>query len=230
MKSMFCIIALALLVAASAPRIHAIDLDGNGISDVFERIYNGGIPLDPAGDEDGDGRSNLAEYFFLSDPYAPDPAEAEIVSVSPSELQARFFAPAHFQYRFATSEDMQTWTDAGSLLVGADDLKVFSHNPESLEKLFIRVRAFGPTDTQDDLLNDWEEAALGTSTSARDTDGDSLSDDYEWFMGLNPLLDDATGDLDGDGIPNNRDADSRNPNIGQLTFSISNPGAGGSAP
>jgi hypothetical protein len=230
MKSMFSIIALALLMAASTPRIHAIDLDGNGISDVFERIYNGGIPLDPAGDPDADGRSNLEEYFYLSDPHVQDPPESEVVSISPAEWQVRFFAPQHFQYRFATSEDMQTWTDAGSLLIGADDLKVFSHNPESLEKLFIRVRSFGPTDTQDDLLNDWEEAVLGTSTSARDTDGDGLSDDYEWFMGLNPLLDDATGDLDADGTPNNRDADSRDPAAGEMFFQINTPTEGGSVP
>jgi hypothetical protein len=43
----------------------AVDADGNGLSDLWEKTFN---IHDPAGDKDGDGASNLAEYNAGTDP------------------------------------------------------------------------------------------------------------------------------------------------------------------
>jgi hypothetical protein len=53
-----------------------LDVDGDGISDVYELSYPGCLnPLDPSdatADCDGDGRSNLNEFNFGTDPTVPD--------------------------------------------------------------------------------------------------------------------------------------------------------------
>jgi hypothetical protein len=44
------------------------DLDANGLLDTWERSYFGHIGVDPNGDPDGDGLSNLQELLQHTDP------------------------------------------------------------------------------------------------------------------------------------------------------------------
>lgn len=44
------------------------DLDGNGLSDAWERLFFGAIGVDPSADRDGDGLSNLGEYKAGTNP------------------------------------------------------------------------------------------------------------------------------------------------------------------
>ncbi len=57
-------------------------------------------------------------------------------------------------------------------------------------------------DTDGDGLTDREEDQLGTDAHRWDTDGDGLPDGWEAWYGLNPFLDDASEDPDGDGASN----------------------------
>ncbi|HSO18729.1 MAG TPA: fibronectin type III domain-containing protein, partial [Desulfosarcina sp.] len=41
-----------------------------------------------------------------------------------------------------------------------------------------------------------------STVGSADTDGDGMSDEWEIYFGLNPVVDDADGDLDNDGISN----------------------------
>lgn len=57
-------------------------------------------------------------------------------------------------------------------------------------------------DTDQDGLNDCEEAVVGTSAFLQDTDRDGLPDVVEVLRGLFPLVDDRLFDTDGDGMRN----------------------------
>jgi chitodextrinase len=82
----------------------------------------------------------------------------------------------------------------------------------------------------DGLTNAQEINIYHTNPLVADTDGDGMSDAYEVANGLNPNLADATGNLDGDGVPNNEDARPNDPAIGRLTITISSPPDGSSNP
>jgi hypothetical protein len=67
------------------------------------------------GDPDGDGRGNLIEYAFGSDPMTPDAARAGLprAVVVDGRLGIRFLRPVSVtdvEYRIETSSDLRTWT------------------------------------------------------------------------------------------------------------------------
>jgi hypothetical protein len=82
----------------------------------------------------------------------------------------------------------------------------------------------------DGLTNAQEINLYHTNPLLADTDGDGLPDGWEIAMGLNPLVNDAGNDLDGDGVPNNQDARPNNPAVGRLTVTIQTPADGSSHP
>src|SRR6266567_3410271 len=55
-------------LAPQAVRAQVVDLNGNGMSDIWELIY-GAAGLDPKGDADGDGASNLQEAIAGTNPF-----------------------------------------------------------------------------------------------------------------------------------------------------------------
>jgi alpha-tubulin suppressor-like RCC1 family protein len=61
---------------------------------------------------------------------------------------------------------------------------------------------YGLFDSDSDGLPDWKEIELGTNPNNADTDGDGISDSWEVAHSLNPLLNDASLDPDGDGLTN----------------------------
>ncbi len=52
--------------------LSALDLDGNGLPDDWEKRYFGQTGIDPEGDPDGDGLSNLQEYHADTNPALGD--------------------------------------------------------------------------------------------------------------------------------------------------------------
>ncbi len=62
-----------------------------------------------------------------------------------------------------------------------------------------------PLDWDGDGLSDDEERVYHTDIFLPDTDGDGISDYVEVVNGMDPLRDDAQGDIDRDGIPNYRE-------------------------
>ena len=62
---------LAILLAPGLAPARTIDLNGNGMSDIWELVY-GASDLDPNGDADGDGASNLLESIAGTNPFDPN--------------------------------------------------------------------------------------------------------------------------------------------------------------
>ena len=68
------VVFLAIFIAAALPtpaNAQIIDLDGDGLDDVWEAVYNAQTLL-PDDDEDGDYQSNLSECVAGTDPFNPD--------------------------------------------------------------------------------------------------------------------------------------------------------------
>ncbi|MEM2636918.1 MAG: hypothetical protein QXL15_01060 [Candidatus Korarchaeota archaeon] len=61
---------------------------------------------------------------------------------------------------------------------------------------------FDITDNEEDGVIDSIEQEKGTNSNKSDTDDDGMPDWFEITFGLNPIANDASGDLDGDGLSN----------------------------
>ena len=168
------------------------DTDGDGMTDQWE-IDNGLNPLvdDAANDPDGDGATNLEEEQAGTDPNNAD-------------------------------TDSDGMPDGWEIDMGLDPLFDDSAlNPDgdvftnltaytSLQEYNQRTNApyFGSThplkaDSDDDALTDTLEIEVyGTDPNNPDTDSDGMPDGWEINHSLDPLADDAAGDLDGDGLSN----------------------------
>lgn len=137
------------------------DTDDDSMPDGWEVNYglNPNDDMDADIDSDGDGLTNLEEFYLGREPNDSD-------------------------------------TDDDGLLDGIEDE---NHNG---------VVDAGETDpcdadTDDDGLTDGEESDIyNTDPLSSDTDGDSMPDKWEVDNGLEPLVDDAADDADGDGFDN----------------------------
>jgi len=58
------------------------DGDGNGLPDAWEQLYFGRVRVDPNGDSDGDGESELGEYLTGTDPTDPT-SRLTVLAVEP---------------------------------------------------------------------------------------------------------------------------------------------------
>lgn len=160
------------------------DLNGNGLSDVWESRY-GAFALDPNGDEDGDGYSNLDEERIGSDPLDPN-SRFQVLShksLTPEAVDFTFPRLTYKNLSVLTSPTLDNFQPANlTLQPEGSDYRVTL--PTDSNSTFLRV---GIKDIDSDLdgLSDWEESVLGsTSTSgesiarsvAYDSDGDGEVD------------------------------------------------------
>jgi len=207
-----------------APAARAIDLDGGGISDVWEAYYGTG-PLQANGNPDGDPMTNLQEYYFNTNPLVSNPFPIQFVTnLVTQEAEFSFYAPPVLRYRWQRTDDLMTsWTDLGDEIVGDDTVHIYTESISGIQKAFFRVHPLGAPDADGDLLDAFEESLLGTSDLTASSDTDTMPDGYEWANGLNPLINDANGDRDGDGTSNFQDARPNNAAAGILTIAIATP-------
>jgi uncharacterized protein (DUF1800 family) len=176
------ILTVAVFALASvAGRAQMIDLNGNGISDVWESIY--GYGLDPNADPDGDGFPNWEEAIAGTNPFDSNSyPHIPIVSNSLSGFTVMVPSAAGKVY---TLESVTTLGDTN--WVAETNVEALGANvaitvPASVSAKFYRVSI---SDTNSDgagQMNDWEKFQLGLSpgnafsNAHLDTNGQLISD------------------------------------------------------
>ncbi len=201
------------------------DSDGDGMKDGWE-IYHGLNPLekkDGSEDPDNDGYSNFEEYKGRSypddpnsmpDSYRPKDSDGDdlpdvleaIYGTDPKkpdsdgdgmndgwEVYHKLMNPP--DNGAGDDPDKDGFSNLKEFDAGTDpnDPNVTPDNPSHEEY---------PRDTDKDGLPDVVEERYGTDKNNPDSDGDSITDGWEVYHGLNPLANDASDDPDGDEFPN----------------------------
>lgn len=204
-------VALTILFV-SAVSSHALDLDGDGMSDVWQRIDNIATG-DTASDIDGDGQSNGKEAEAGTDPRDSNDyfrtfdfsvnSTLDEVSLSWRSVEERY-------YEIEQSTDLVSW-DFAAYGYGAYEetttSTTFTPYPSGQSKMFFRVRGYPEYDYDydGDGLQSWEERLLGTDPYDYDgdTDNDGMDDGFEFIHDFDPLsAADAQQDADGDLLSN----------------------------
>ena len=217
---LFLVSGLWLLVSSTAPAV--LDLNNNGVSDIWEKTYNNGSLLptfDPAADPDGDDWTNEVEAIAGTNPFDANPPTGYLRPLI-TPIRAVYITGTSGAPQIDTPEaETITWpTTAGKLysVQASPDLTpqswltldTFIGNGASVstsiqltqpdgsipEKLFWRV-SINDTDSDGDTLTDAEEHILGTDSNNIDTDGDGLTDAQEIDLHTDP--NDPDSDHDG---------------------------------
>ncbi len=152
------------------------DSDNDTLSDIFEVKIFGTNPNSV--DTDNDTMSDSWEVSRGLNPLVDDRI-----------LDYDFDNLTNFEEYQENTNPFQSDSDSDALS-DYDELKVHLTNPNS-------------DDSDLDELDDFTEIViLGTNPLSNDTDLDQLPDSWEVSMGLDPLIDDASGDADSDEITN----------------------------
>jgi len=211
--------SLLLLIPCHA----LVDLDGDGMSDVWENAYGlsttAGVPAPPdqapGADPDGDGYSNLRESQMGTDPHSTARGsgvvrpsitkEAGYLNLYTITWPAR--ADQYYSLEASTDLTPDSWFyvywadswDGSDISLGIEAQDQFGASPD---KLFWRVEVYN-YDSDWDGLDDFEESILGTDRYLTDTDGDGMRDGWEFVYELDatdPM--DGIDDIDEDGLDN----------------------------
>ncbi len=177
--------AICLMLFAfglGAAHAQMIDLNGNGMSDIWEWIYNA-YGIDPRTDPDGDSFSNLQESIAGTNPFDSNSYPfIPIIANSPSNFSVTMPCALGKQYQ------LQSITLLGGTnwfvetnLVARSGSNVTLTAPAATAAKFYRV-AISDVDTAGSGMNDWEKYQLGLdpfnpfSNGQQDANGNALSD------------------------------------------------------
>jgi hypothetical protein len=173
-----------LLPGAGRVQAQMIDLNGNGMSDIWELLFGAG-GLDPNGDADGDGASNLQENIAGTNPFDAN-SVARITVTAPSGTNFSVSMPSALGKLYqlqsmdpSSPSGWSNWTTEASIVARSGSMVTLAA-PASISAKFFRL-AISDVDSDGDGVNDWEEYQLG----------------------LDPLNPTSNGQLDGNGQPLN---------------------------
>ena len=190
-SSLLVVFAILILPARGQ-----IDTNSNGMSDVWERLFNNGELFDPqnpdhapGADPDGDGWSNLKESIAGTDPFYGNPPEG-MVATQITYLKDQEEAPTP---EFPEGRIIDLTVISWETLPGKQYTLLFS--PDLTASSWLAASA--------PIIGDGQPAAVSvTLTDAEgeepdklfwrvaiddlDSDGDGLTDHEEFALGLNP--------------------------------------------
>lgn len=205
MTTMRCLLLLLALGWLCWPlSTHAIDLDGDGMSDVWQQKYS--VPSTDAGlDYTGGGLTNVQKSQLGYDPRAQNLffRVTQLRDVPNSELHLFIDTVVGKRYQIEQSTNLANWAAVGDAVTGDGGRADVVSTLRSYTPAFFHARLIGEVDSDGDGLAAWEEQQLGTSDNSSDTDEDGVSDSFEfsggtsptdYFNGVTPSLAIASGD------------------------------------
>lgn len=172
-------------------RAQMVDLNGNGMSDIWELIY-GAAGLDPNGDADGDGASNRQESVAGTNPFDSNSvARITVTTFAGTNFSVSMASALGKQYTLQSLEavpgmNWSNWVTESSLVARTGTVVTLSA-PASLAAKFFRI-AINDVDSDGDGVNDWEEYQLkldpnnALSNGHLDGNGQPLND-YAYVTG-----------------------------------------------
>jgi len=169
--------ALVLFCGSGLTHAQKIDMNVNGMSDVWEQIY-GATVLNPNLDSDGDGVPNNLESLAGTDPFdASSYPHIPVMSQSGNNFMVSIPCELGKQYELQSTTDWTNWTSEASVVARSGNNVTLNGVTTGVPKFF-RI-----------------------SISDVDSDGDGVSDWEEYKLGLNPFQASSSGLLDIDGKP-----------------------------
>ena len=153
-------ILLVFLTAQPGPA-QLIDLNSNGMSDVWEQIYGAG-GLAPNADADGDGVSNLKEALAGTSPFDSN-SFPHITAFGSTATNFSVTIPCQlgkvYQLQSITALGSTNWLMETGLVVRAGSTITLTA-PNGPAGKFFRI-AIADTNTDGSAMNDWEKYKLG---------------------------------------------------------------------
>lgn len=184
----YCIFLSLALSAflSSCSASNAIDMNNNGVSDVWETHYPAAAQ-NLLHDTDSDGTNNMHEGISWTDPTNPlSKVDIENLSIDASTINFSWHQTLGPRYSVLRSYDLIDWEHKTKSTTGKSDNKSLSDTIQ--ENAFYRLKIESALNSDTDGLTNREEHELGTNPESWDTDGDKVPDDIEFNLGLNPLL------------------------------------------
>lgn len=154
-----------------------VDLNRNGVSDVWERLYLAGeLVSDDVSknqDADGDGVSNYNEGLAGTNPYSKKSNHISSIKGSGDELMISIPTERGKKYTVLGSADLNSdpWKEEFSSTIATDDLMDLMLDITDVDRYFFNV-VVGDVDQDGDGLTRWEEENLSGYTDTTDTDND----------------------------------------------------------
>ncbi len=179
-----------LLLGASAASGQMIDLNGNGMSDVWEAVYNAN-GINPNADPDGDGFSNLQEAVAGTNPFDSNSyPHIPIVAYSATNFSVTLpSAPGKvYQLQSFTTVGGTNWV-VETNIEARSGLNLTMTVPAAEMMKFYRVAVSDVNSDGSGLMNDWEKYQLGldpaspVSNGNQDAYGNALND-YRYATNL----------------------------------------------
>ena len=163
---------------------HALDSNGNQMSDVWEMIFNA-QGLSPNLDTDGDGFLNVREALAGTDPF--DPQSHPTISIVPAgtnSLLTTWNSSAGKLYDLQESSDLASWQTVQTTL-GNGGTQSFLASLAGETNLFFHLLTSDQA-SENVQLSIWEKVSLGFSPTSAHTDRFDQIDISRIIAGIAP--------------------------------------------
>jgi hypothetical protein len=180
--SLWSVLILCFLLAPAARTGVIVDLNHNGMSDIWEWLH-GAYGIDPNADPDGDGMSNLQESIAGTNPFdASSVFRIQAVSITGTNVSVTIASALGKFYQLQStallgSGAAPAWLTETGLVARTGTNVTLSASAGPATKFF------------------------RMTVSDVDTDGDGVNDWEEYQLGLDPFNPTSNGQLDANGLP-----------------------------